>query len=320
MHKNKKLLYIILLYTMCVIIVSCNRNTEKNQNQNPQNEQQKEISKTLSQMEEDTENLIQGLWIKKETLQNGVETVKDTGDKDINRQEEESNKKDKSDEDTQKAENKGEGSSEEESNDGDKKSDSKKQGDSKEQSDRKDKQQDKSGDKQGNDKPQNWDEIKKTIEKLHVDWNSYEPQARKDGATPEMIDGFKRQLNALSEKAETQNTDIVLKEVNILYAHYPPFFNLYKHYAPPEIKKLKFLTRQIILDSQIQNWHDVDRLLVDVKTTWLTAKSRMENADMVLNEKIDYAIDDLTDVANQKKSSLVRLKGDILLQNLEQVK
>lgn len=135
-----------------------------------------------------------------------------------------------------------------------------------------------------------------------------------------MIDGFKERLNVLSEVAESENVDRVLQEANTLYGYYSHFFNLYKHHAPPEIKILKSLTRQIMLNGENQNWTNTDKLLEQMQAIWLTAKSRMENADIALNEKIDCAIDDLASVAKNKKSLLVRLKGGILLQNLDQVK
>ena len=83
---------------------------------------------------------------------------------------------------------------------------------------------------------------------------------------------------------------------------------------------MKALTRQIILDAQAQRWNNMDKLLADMKTTWLTARSRMENPDIWLNEKVDCAIDDFAEATKEKRNPLIRLKGDILLQNLEQIK
>jgi len=57
-----------------------------------------------------------------------------------------------------------------------------------------------------------------------------------------------------------------------------------------------------------------------MEKAWQTAKSRMQKTDKKLNERIDYAMQDFSQVVKQKDLELVKLKGEILLKNVEKVK
>lgn len=305
MYKKINIVYLLLLYTICLTIIGCNKNMGKEQDQQPQNIQKKEIPKVLSNMENSTEELIQNLWYNSQFLKSDKSNIGETENININREDGQQDNKD-----TEKKEGQ---------NDPDNSKKEGNQGISNDNSAQK-KQQDKSKDGEHGKKITEWKKIKENIGELHVEWNTYEPQSLKDGAIPEVIQSFKRQLNMLSEAAEREDLDKTLQEANVLYSYYAHFFDLYRHHAPPEIKRLKALTRQIMLNAQKEYWQDTEVLVEQIKVTWHTAKSRMGNADIALNEQIDCAIIDLESVAKEQNSLLTSLKGDILLQNLDKIK
>lgn len=165
-----------------------------------------------------------------------------------------------------------------------------------------------------------WTDFDKTVEALHDRWNSFEPKARADGAETETIRAFEAQLNALTEQTLARSESQAYLASNRLYGYLPEFFNLYKHQQPPEVKTLKYLARQILIHGEEKDWAEADEILADMKKAWQTAKARMDKPDQALNQKIDAALGDFEDVVHQQNLPLSRIKGALLIKNLDEVK
>ncbi|MBM7581642.1 hypothetical protein JOD02_000465 [Caldicoprobacter guelmensis] len=166
----------------------------------------------------------------------------------------------------------------------------------------------------------NWQDFERRIKALNELWNSYEPQAKKDGAPDVLISRFENQLNTLTSTIMARNEEKTLVAANGLYQYYPQFFNLYRHKAPPEIKEIKYYLQEIVINAEAGKWENAAALLGNMEKAWQTAKTRMQKPDKELNERIDYAIQDFSQVVKQKDLQLVKLKGEILLKNMEKVK
>lgn len=165
-----------------------------------------------------------------------------------------------------------------------------------------------------------WNQIEKSVEAIHTAWNNFEPDAEVEGISPEDISGFEDRLNTLTEHIMSRAEEETLSVANELYSYYPEFMNLYKHKQPPEVKKMKFLARQMLLYGQQDKWPEAKALIADMRRAWQTAKARMQKKDEALNKKIDAAIQDFAYMIDKEKINLAQLKGQILLKNLEQIK
>jgi hypothetical protein len=165
----------------------------------------------------------------------------------------------------------------------------------------------------------NWSELESTAEKLHENWNAFEPRAKADGAMNETMKSFEEQLITLTEQIMARNEEKTLTAANSLYSHYPEFLKLYSHGQPPEVKEVRSLTRQILLYGQQDKWEDTKPLLDKLKLAWQEAKTKMKKPDKDLNNKIDAAIYDFSFVVTEKKINLAKIKGNILIKDLEQV-
>ncbi len=165
-----------------------------------------------------------------------------------------------------------------------------------------------------------WAELESTSESLHRNWNAYEPKAKSDGAMAETMKSFEEQLIALTEQIMARNEEKTLIAANSLYSHYPEFLKLYSHDQPPEVKEVKSLARQIILYGQQNQWEKTQPLLKEMKPAWQEAKVKISKPDSDLNSKIDAALYDFNYVVSKKKINLAKIKGDILIGNLEQIK
>lgn len=319
MTKNIKrpilLLFIFILISSC--IVGCSKIFKRSQdksNEESQNEK-KAPPKILISMEEDTNMIIEQIQQVKDQRANmerqqQIEKMQGTKEKKEQQEKEQQGEKQKQEESNQQE---SEGSGKEQEKQGEQTSGDEQQKQGEEQS-----QQQKKGDQQP---PKvDWSSVEKTIEKLHTSWNNYEVQAQKDGASQNLRENYALQLDTLTNWVMSHNEDETLKAANELYQYYSKFYNLYKHQAPPDIKDITYNVRWIIIYAQEGNWDESDERLQNISKSWEIAKSRMEKPDKELNQKIDAAIEDFARVTREQNYMLVKLKGNVLLKNLEQIK
>lgn len=165
----------------------------------------------------------------------------------------------------------------------------------------------------------NWNELEASIEQIHKMWNSYEPAAIQEGILDDLITSFEEDLNLLTEAILSRDEDKTLKEANSLYSHYSCFLNAYKHRQPPDIKQMKYLTRQAIIYGQEDKWEDAKVLMPALKKAWENSKLRMSEKNNELIKKIDAIINDFSFLIDAEKINLAQIKGDILLSNLDEV-
>lgn len=312
MEKNLKSRIIILLLISIlffVYITGCSKifqNSKGESNQESQ-DQKKDPPKILTSMEEDTEKIIEE-----------IQKIKDQ-EADMVRQQQIQKKEGEKEEKEQSQK----GEEQESQGQGQKQGKNKQQGeDESDGGQQKQGQEQKQGEEQKDQQTPkvDWSSIEKTIENLHSNWNTYEIQARKDGASQDLLENYELQLDTLTNWIMSHSEAETLKAANTLYQYYPRFLNLYKHQAPPDVKEIVYYVRQIIIDAQENNWEEIDERLEAITKAWQTAKVRMEKPDQELNQKVEAAIEDFSRVAKQQNYLLTKLKGNILLKNLQEIK
>jgi len=295
---------IALMISLCVIISSCSL-FKRPEQKSAQTDGKKEPPKSLTLMEQETEKIIKSIEdVRKEREKLQREQMKPSEPEGEQKQGGLVRQNEQQEQNDQGQNQQGQGQEEQ---------DQKQQGEKGQQKQERQTQQPKTP-------LLNWNQIEKSIESIHSAWNSFEPDAIVEGVSPEDISGFEDQLNTLTEHIMSRVEEETLTSANELYSYFPEFLNLYKHKQPPEIKKMRFLTRQILLYGQQDNWPEAKALIVDIRKAWQTAKARMQKKDEALNKKIDAAIQDFAYVVDNEKISLAQLKGQILLKNLDQIK
>lgn len=308
---------ILLMVILLTIVTGCNEIFGKSsENQSKQNQEQKKSPpKTLTSLENTTESMYKEIQevIDKRAEQQQEEQEQagqqqkeqQTGEQQVNQQsnqqqqnsEEQQGQKDNSNkEDSQEDEQKGQQSSSE-----------------KKQEQKSDKNQ---------DKPVSidWNSMKKNVENLQNTWSNYASVAMKDGASNEIIREYENQLDLVTTKVMERQEESLLNAVNDLYKYYPKFLDLYKHQAPPNLKEMKYYIRKIIIESQSDQWLESNKALDAIKQAWETAKARMEKPNQDMNQKVQTALDSFSRSVQQQNKHLVKLKGEILINILEEVK
>ena len=310
--KNKT--FIVLLLTLLIFTsgVGCNKifRRPKEQESKQSQDQKKSPPKILVSLENTTETMIKSI---QEVMEKRAEATKE-----------------------EKPEKQGE-SNQEKGNQGDKKQEDKsgdKEGD---KSEGKEKQEEKKPEEGGGNNQQkqesqgsketqskteslDWKRMQKNVEKLQKSWSDYVNMALKDGASNDLVKGYESQLDILTTKVMEEQEESLLDTANDLYRYYPKFFDLYKHKAPPNIKDMKYHIRKIIIDGEQSQWAETPKSMDDIKQAWDIAKSRMDKPDRDINRRVETAIDSFSRSVKQQNTHLVKLKGNILMDMLEEIK
>lgn len=308
---------ILLMVILLTIITGCNEIFGKSsENQSKQNQEQKKSPpKTLTSLENTTESM--------------YKEIQEVIDKRAEQQQEEQEQAGQQ----QKEQQTGEQQVNQQSNQ--QQQNSEEQQGQKDNSNKEDSQEDEQKDQQGSsekkqeqksdknqDKPASidWNSMKKNVENLQKTWSNYASVAMKDGASNEIIREYENQLDLVTTKVMERQEESLLNAVNDLYKYYPKFLDLYKHQAPPNLKEMKYYIRKIIIESQSDQWLESNKALDAIKQAWETAKARMEKPNQDMNQKVQTALDSFSRSVQQQNKHLVKLKGEILINILEEVK
>ncbi|KGG80199.1 hypothetical protein Y919_07530 [Caloranaerobacter azorensis H53214] len=167
-----------------------------------------------------------------------------------------------------------------------------------------------------------WEGVNKIIVNVHKKWNDYELDVVKDGIREEDIRKFEEALDNLTISAKDKNEIKSLFNVNSVTLHISNFLNVYKGNPDGEIVKLKYNIRQIHLYGEINEWDkaiDMSKYLEPIFER-LSQKIKLDKKDEKLREKLIISIRDLKSVIDKKNIELLKIKRDIALQNLDNLK
>ncbi|ODM24924.1 hypothetical protein EFD62_04805 [Acetivibrio mesophilus] len=162
-----------------------------------------------------------------------------------------------------------------------------------------------------------WKEIDKTINILHYQWNSYTPLAAKKNAGSDLIDGFSTALNSLTDTIISKNKTNTLLAASYLYAYVPDFYSLYRTETSPEIKRVRYYTRNAMLNAMTANWEQADSDVKNLKTIWNMYKNIIPEEQKELSSQLDYSIQEFEKVLSDKNQSLCDIKGRVVMSNIQ---
>lgn len=171
--------------------------------------------------------------------------------------------------------------------------------------------------KEAQPKPEDpWSKIGGVIAVLHYQWNEYMPDAAKKGATLKMTENFSNALNHLTVSTPAKNKVEVLKAANSLYAVVPDLYSLYRIKMSPEIKRMAYFTRNIVLDSMTDDWAQADKDMSGLEASWSIARNSLGKEQQKDSGKLDFSITELKKVVVSKNKQLTDIKGRVALSNI----
>ena len=119
----------------------------------------------------------------------------------------------------------------------------------------------------------NWDKISGDVTDIENAWNSYQPQASKDGASQENQDAMTSALSELQAAVSAKDPKETMQASNNVSAAIVELFALYHPKVPADIGRLDVLERQVILDVAAKNYTAATASLVRIKSVWKEVKS-----------------------------------------------
>ncbi|MCX7923384.1 MAG: hypothetical protein N3B21_15445 [Clostridia bacterium] len=162
-----------------------------------------------------------------------------------------------------------------------------------------------------------WSDVNFNIRNLHYQWNSYMPTAVKAGANGALIDNFSNALNSLTTTALGKHRNNTLLAASYLYAFVPDLYSLYRTQSSPEIKRIRYYTRNSMLNAMTANWTQAESDINNLKSTWSLYKNTLGKDQQENSNKLDFSISELEKVVKARGQALTEIKGTVAISNIQ---
>lgn len=304
---------LLYLFTLALILSSCGNSSQKqaqNQQSSQGGEQSGQVPEQLNTIESSVEKIIYTLngpaIIQKDNKSGSNQNEQSSSSgKSGNQNESEQSKDENKDKDTSK----------------DKDSKNQQSNKSSENGEKQDSQQSQSsGSSNLKSKPVQedpWEKLTPTINEMHYSWNSLTPLSVKAGAKKELIDNFGNALNDLTNSIVSKNKTNTLMAASHLYSFIPDFYALSKTKVSPEVKRMRYFTRNAILNTFIANWGQAYSDIKNLKDSWSLFKSTLPKEQQENANKLDFSIYEFEKVITDKNQPLSDIKGRVALANID---
>lgn len=167
--------------------------------------------------------------------------------------------------------------------------------------------------------PDKWSQVSSIITDLHYQWNDLMPEIAQKGADMKLVDNFDNALNGLTTTVQTKDREKVLSSANKLYSYIPDLYSLYRVKMSPEVKRMIYYTRNIILESSREAWDQVVKDNEALGRSWSLLRNTLDKEQKKIEDKLDFSIYELKKVVEGKNRQLSSIKGRIVLNNIAEL-
>ncbi len=162
-----------------------------------------------------------------------------------------------------------------------------------------------------------WKNINTKIKGVHDKWNVLEPLLIQQGMSPEVILEFEDTLDNLTNHGIANNYLVTIATANKLTVYLPKFMMVFKKDIPPSVYTLKYLVRDIVLNSAVSNYSKAQESLNKIKEQSQSLKSQLiENKSKSTSDKFDASVNNLQKSLNKKDINLIKINGSIVMKNV----
>ena len=142
------------------------------------------------------------------------------------------------------------------------------------------------------------------------------PEAIKKGAKKDLVDNIDNALNKLSLTAAGKDKMNTLLAANHLYEYIPDLYTLVKPKPSPEIKRILYYSRNVILNSSASNWAQSDSDIKSLESVWDLYKNGLSKDQKDIANKLELSIYEFKKVVKDRNQSLVKIKGEVEFSNI----
>lgn len=164
-------------------------------------------------------------------------------------------------------------------------------------------------------------EINKKINELHQKWNDLKPELEKNEVSSSAVSGFDETLNSLKISGTEKMDFETLINANKLTLFMAQFIKDLDDNTLASIYTIKYYTRQIILNAVNDNYSNADNNIDIIKDKAEILKDELIKEDAKeLVDKFTFSISDLENAVSLKDINIIKIKGSIMIKNINAVK
>lgn len=162
-----------------------------------------------------------------------------------------------------------------------------------------------------------WPKLEKNISRIHSQWNSYQSEALKAGASMKMVNDFSTKLNELTMILTRQELYQGLHVANDLYVKAAAFENLYETKIPPELKEVIYYGRKATYQSLQEDEFKATKSMQDALNTWEKIKPKIKDKDKA--GQAEFAMKELNQAIKEKDPNLIKIKAQVAQKSIQDV-
>lgn len=162
-----------------------------------------------------------------------------------------------------------------------------------------------------------WPKLEKDIAGIHEQWNDFQTEAAKNGASSEMINDFSNTLNLLTMTLTRQDLYQGLLAINDLYGKTVDFEKLFKTKSPPEARKIIYYGRMAAYKILNNDDAGAAEAMNQALISWENVKSQVDDANEAA--KLQFSLDELSRAITEKDPNLIKIKAQIAQKNVKDV-
>ncbi len=164
-----------------------------------------------------------------------------------------------------------------------------------------------------------WKEVKKTVEDIHKQFNSMQPDLVKAGTPTSIIDKLSKTLNELTLYVEAKDKQNTLFVANELYNIIPDILEKFDSKIPSDVKRIGYYIRDTKYNAMVNKWDKSLESITNAKSHWDIVKVQLKKEQEDQGGKLEFALQELEKVVKESNIMLTKLKSDLALEDLKKL-
>ena len=165
-----------------------------------------------------------------------------------------------------------------------------------------------------------WDSMQHKLEEIHPQWNTFEVEGLKKGATKEAGNRFDESFNKMTIAVENKQVEHIYDNASQAIMNLKPFYDLYLDDMGGDISALKYAAYQSYARAIQGNIEGAIDVLNNVEENINKIRLKMTDEDKKPNiEKTSLAISGFKESLSENSRKLFMIKKDIIIENLKSI-
>ncbi|MGO1371556.1 MAG: hypothetical protein ACTHVE_06830 [Senegalia sp. (in: firmicutes)] len=167
-----------------------------------------------------------------------------------------------------------------------------------------------------------WMDLSKEIEKIHKDFNKYKIEAIEEGINSDIVSQTENHLNNLTIAIGKKEKINSLKQADKLIFSLGNYFDLYKGNVEGDLNRITYTMREAYLYALEDNFENANKVAIEYESyfSMLNQKIDIEKKDKKHLDTLQVSIKDLINSLKYNDPDLVKIKRDIVLENVKKIK